>query len=62
MKFYFFVEYIENGIRNSDSWSEDVLLNEIRKGEVEIVGIMPLVPHSLGEEYKKKFAHDILEW
>ena len=62
MKFYFFVEYVENGIRNSDTWSEDVLLNEIHSGEVEIVGIMPQVPHVLGEEYKKRFARDILEW
>ena len=62
MKFYFFVEYIENGFRNSDEWSEEVLLDEIRKGEVEIVGIMPIVPQRFGEEYAKKFAHDILEW
>ena len=62
MKFYFFVEYIEDGIRNSDTWEESVLLEEIRRGEVEIVGIMPIVPHRLGEEYAKKFAHDILEW
>lgn len=62
MKFYFFVEYIENGVRNSDTWREDVLINEIRRGEVEIIGIMPAVPRYLGEEYAKKFAHDILEW
>jgi hypothetical protein len=61
MKFYFFVEYIENGTHNSDTWSEDVLLDEIRKGEVEIVGVIPSVPHYLGKEYAKKFAHCILE-
>lgn len=37
----FFVEYIENGIRCSDHWTERTLLDEIRKGEVEIVGISP---------------------
>ena len=38
---WFFVEYIENGVKCSDSWSEKTLLDEIKRGEVEIVGIMP---------------------
>lgn len=62
MKFYFFVEYVENGVKNSDVWVESVLLDEIRKGEVEIIGIMPTVPHSLGKEYADKFIRDIVEW
>lgn len=38
---WFFVEYIENGVKCSDSWNEKTLLDEIKRGEVEIVGIMP---------------------
>ena len=62
MKFYFGVTYIENGVLSSDSWSEETLLEEIRKGEVEIVGIMPSIPHN--EKYRKEFmnfVHEMIE-
>lgn len=41
-EYRFFVEYIEDGTKCSDIWTEWCLLHEIRKGEVEIIGIMPL--------------------
>lgn len=59
MKFYFGVEYIENGIRSFDNWSEKTLLEEIRNGEVEIIGIMPSIPHN--EEHRKEFMNFVYE-
>jgi len=37
----FYVEYKEDGVLCSDSWTETTLLDEIRKGEVEIISIQP---------------------
>lgn len=37
----FYVEYKEDGVLCSDSWTEATLLDEIRKGEVEIISIQP---------------------
>lgn len=37
----FFVEYVDMGVTCSDIWTERCLLDEIRKREVEIIGIQP---------------------
>ena len=35
----FWIEYIERGIKCSDSWTARTLIDEIAKKEVEIIGI-----------------------
>ena len=60
MKFYFAVEYIENGVRCSDDWSERTLIDEIKKGEVEIISISPSVPQYING-YKEEFLKYIDE-
>lgn len=34
------VEYIENGILCSDIWSKQTLIDELQKGEVQIISVL----------------------